>query len=370
MRKKPLGSKSPSSTKRFLIALLLIFGILFQVTPPTQAETPRLLYSIFIPFQVGGIVSVRFPDGSEQSIGQVGLLPEKTRWPAYTASRWGTPGTVAASAVNAIHLLIDIEKGRGRTLSLLPSETVAPAAGPGSALVVEGKGGYGLFGGWAPPVGAPVTVISASGEERPLNGGLLPKEGEVLRIDVNSLCSPYMIEIENRPGGRVFSWSRSVEQSGVIARVLRPVRGVGRFEGTLFQSVGRLRANHPGVIDISTSPEGTIGGFQIIPFNHAHSAEMEGAWQKTQWLIIDSADGKTPLTGRPPLFGGILVPGPRETEQLWDLWSTYGRRPLILCRIEGGPWTGLPEAIGKQDNALERVTHLRLYFPVVEEPNL
>lgn len=358
-----------SPLQKVLIGLVLLCGLVFSPAA-AQAATPHLLYSILLPFQVGGTVKVILPDGSEQPIGRVEMLPEKTRWPAYTATRWGTPGTVAASAVNAIHLLIDIEKGRGRTFSLLPSETIAPAAGPGSALVITGKGGYGLFGGWAPPVGSPVTVISASGEERPLNGGPLPQEGETLRIEVNSSCAPYMIEIENRPGGRVFAWSRSVEQSGVIARVIRPVRGVGRFEGTLFQSVGRLRANHPGVIDISTSPEGEIGGFQIIPFNHAHSAEMEGAWQRTQWLIIDSPDGKTPLTGRPPLFGGILVPGPRETERLWDLWSTYGRRPLVLCRIDGGPWTRLPELIGKQDHALENVTHLRLYFPVVEEPNL
>jgi hypothetical protein len=350
---------------------LLFFSLLFLLPSfPSSAEQEGLLYSVFVPFRTGQEVEVLLPDGSRQSIGTVRLLPEKTRWPAYTASKWGTPGTVAASAVNAIHLLVDIEKGRGKTLSLVPSETIAPAAGPGSALVIEGKGGHGLFGGWAPPVGARVTILSASGEERPLNGTLLPQEGETLRIDVTTLSAPYMIEIENRPGGRVFSWSKSLGQSGVIARVIRPVRGVGRFEGTLFQSVGRLRANHPGVIDISTSREGAIGGFQIIPLNHARSSEMGGAWGLTQWLIIDSPDGKTPLTGRPPLFGGALVPGPNETERLWDIWSTYGRRPLVLCRIDGGPWTRLPEVSGRQDHALENITHLRIYFPVVEEPNL
>lgn len=236
--------------------------------------------------------------------------------------------------------------------------------------MIEGKGGYGLFGGWAPPVGAPVTIISASGEERPFCGAILPQEGETLRIDVTRMSAPYMIEIENRPGGRVFSWSKSLGQTGVIARVIRPVRGVGRFEGTFYQSVGRLRANHPGVIDISTSPEGAIGGFQIIPLNHARSSEMAGAWTMTQWLIVDSPDGKTSLAGHPPLFGGALVPGPSETEHLWDIWSTYGRRPLVLCRVDGGPWKRLPEVSGRQDHALENVTHLRIYFPVVEEPNL
>lgn len=361
--------------RRCLLLLLCVSALLCcfpgRPTPSSASETTgALLYSVLIPFQVDAPVKVILPDGSEQQIGIVRTLPQKSKWPAYTASKWGTPGTVAASAVNAIHLLVGIEKGRGKILSLLPSDTIAPAAGTESSLVIEGKGGYGLFGGWAPPVGAPVRVVSSSGAERPLDDALLPEEGDTLRIDVTEMVAPYMVEIENRPGGRVFSWSKSMAQTGIIARVIRPVRGVGRFEGTLYQSVGRIRANHPGVIDISTSPEGTIGGFQIIPLNHARSTEMSGSWTLTQWLIVDSPDGKSSLAGHPPLFGGALVPGPKETERLWDLWSTYGRRPLVLCRIDGGPWTTLPEVSGRQDHALEHITHLRIYFPLVEEPNL
>lgn len=356
----------------FLRALIFagLLSCLFPLTGLGASEPDPLLYSIEIPFQVGGSVKAVLPDHSEQPLGAVLMLPEKSKWPAYTASKWGTPGTVAASAVNAIHLLVGIDRGRGRTLSLLPADTIAPAAGPGSSIVIEGKGGHGLFGGWAPPVGAPVTLVSPNGEENPFTGLELPREGDLLRIDVTRMSAPYMIEIENRPGGRVFSWSRAPGQTGIIARVLRPVRGVGRFEGTLYQSVGRLRANHPGVVDISTSPEGAIGGFQIIPFAHSKSTEMSGAWTMTQWLVIDSPDGKKSLAGQPPLFGGALVPGPSETERLWDIWSTYGRRPLVLCRIDGGPWSRLPEATGRQDTALEHITHFRIYFPIVEEPNL
>ena len=366
---KPYGLKR---SFRFLrpLSLAVLLGFLFALPSLGAPGQDLLLYSIEIPFQVGGAVKAILPDRSEQPLGTVLMLPEKSKWPAYTASKWGTPGTVAASAVNAIHLLVGIDRGRGRTMSLLPADTIAPAAGPGSSIVIEGKGGHGLFGGWAPPGGAPVTIVGPNGMENPFTGLELPREGDVLRIDVTRMSAPYMIEIENRPGGRVFSWSRSPMQTGIIARVLRPVRGVGRFEGTLYQSAGRLRANHPGVVDISTSPEGAIGGFQIIPFAHSKSSEMSGAWTMTQWLVIDSPDGKRSLAGQPPLFGGALVPGPSETERLWDIWSTYGRRPLVLCRIDGGPWSRLPEATGRQDNALEHITHFRIYFPVVEEPNL
>ncbi len=351
----------------FLAGLL---GCIFALPGFGEPEQDPHLYSIEIPFQVGGEVKAILPDLSAQPLGAVLMLPEKSKWPAYTASKWGTPGTVAASAVNAIHLLVGIDRGRGRTLSILPADTIAPAAGPDSSIVIEGKGGHGLFGGWAPPVGAPVTLVGPDGKEIPFTGPDLPREGDVLRINVTRMSAPYMIEIENRPGGRVFSWSRAPGQTGIIARVLRPVRGVGRFEGTLYQSVGRLRANHPGVVDISTSPEGAIGGFQIIPFAHSKSSEMSGAWAMTQWLIVDSPDGKKSLAGQPPLFGGALVPGPSETERLWDIWSTYGRKPLVLCRIDGGPWSRLPEATGRQDSALEHITHFRIYFPIVEEPNL
>ncbi|MBR1417619.1 MAG: hypothetical protein IJ576_01485 [Synergistaceae bacterium] len=46
-----------------------------------------------------------------------------------------------------------------------------------------------------------------------------------------------------------------------------------------------------------------------------------------------------------------------------DTVSTYGRRPLVLCRIAGvDSWVKLPEISGKNDNALANITHFKLYF--------
>jgi hypothetical protein len=137
----------------------------------------------------------------------------------------------------------------------------------------------------------------------------------------------------------------------------------------MFQWRSRLRANHAGVIDISTSDYGIVGGFQIIPWDHAlKSKEMQGAWGATQWMIIAPADGKSMMGGTAPLFDGSLVPGPSKGERLWDTWSTYGRKSLTLARIDGGEWTMFPDASGKSDEALKRVTHIRIYFPQSEEP--
>lgn len=327
-------------------------------------EEGRPLFQIEIPLVIGAEALIRLADGEAIPAGRVVAVPASTKWPAYTASGWGRPGTVAASAVNAIHLLLSVEEERGRTVSLLPAETFAPAAGAGNAVVIDVPAGRGLFGAWAPPVGSAVTVMGAEGI-RPLDAQSPPAAGERLFIDVVERPGPYMVDIDNRPGGDVLAW---IDGYGArkIASVVRPLGGVGRFGGSQFQDRSRLRANHTGVICISTSRRGEVGGFQILPLLHAHSPEMKSAWELTQWLIIEPVDGD--FVGTAPLFSGHLVPGPAQGESLWDLWSTYGRRSLALCRLDGGPWQKLPLLEGRDDGALRDLTHLRIYFPSTTEP--
>jgi hypothetical protein len=344
-----------------------LFVLLALCANTAAADSRRLIYDIELPFEEGAAARAVLPSGIIYELGSVVKLPERTRWPSYTASAWGLPGAVTASAVNAVHILMSVEEGQGRTMSVLPQETIAPAAGPGASIVLDCKGGASFFGAWAPPVGTRIMVKTPVSvhplEER------MPEEKDILIFKVYEENGPYMVDFENRPGGRVIAWSRAA--SDVIARVIRPVGGVGRFEGTLYQHASRVRANHSGVIDISTSDYGTIGGFQIIPWDHAlNSKEMQGAWSATQWMIIGPADGKSMLGGTKPLFAGGLVPGPSKGERLWDLWSTYGRKSLVLARLDGGPWVKLPLARGKDDAALKSVTHLRIYFPITEEPQL
>ena len=351
--------------KNFLSVLFSLFFLFFAIT--ATADDEKMLYEVRIPFDENKTAVALLPDGRTFELGHVVQLPEKTRWPSYTASAWGKPGSVTASAVNALHILMSIEDGKGRTMSVIPQETIAPAAGPGASIVLDSKAGTGFFGAWAPPVGTPVLLQVLDGTLHPLESGKLPVSGDVLVFRVYEGNIPYFVEFENRPGGRVSAWSKDGEQ--LLARVIRPVYGVGRFEGTLFQEPGRIRASHSGVVDVSTSPRGEIGGFQIIPWDHAlNSKEMQGAWQLTQWMIIGAPDGKSMLGGTAPLFAGGLVPGPADDEQLWDMWSTYGRKPLVMVRLNGGTWQKMPLASGKVDDALATVTHIRIYFPVTEEP--
>ena len=360
-----------SKTTNTLLFVTIILLSATVVYAPARANTaPLTLYQISIPMEPGKDVTVSSIDGTTAVIGQVTALPQTTRWPSYSASAWGTPGEVCASAVNAVHMLVSIEKEKGRTLSIIPRETIAPAAGPGASVVISSKAGTGIFGAWAPPVGSKISVIK-KGTDKPsqLSVNNLPQKGDTLIVTVQTMDHGYMAEIENRPGGRVTEWSKDGYR--IIGRVIRPLAGTGRFEGTLFQKTGSLRANHCGVIDFSSSQRGKIGGFQIIPWDHALlSKEMQGSWDMTQWMIIGPSDGRSMMGGTSPLFKGVLVSGPSEGELLWDIWSTYGRRSLILARKNGGPWEKLPEVTGRNDYALKDVTHLKIYFPFTDEPAL
>ncbi len=347
--------------KLFLLPLLLLVFLY----PTVEARAEGELFRLEVPFVEGATVKAIRPNGTTTQLGTVLALPEHSRWPSYTASKWGRPGCVVASAVNACHLLLDVEEERGRTISLIPARTLAPAAGPGAALVIDTPAGTGLFGGWAPTVGTPVQVLSPEGHLDPLNPSHFPVQGDTLVMTVKESSGPYMVDIENRKGGKVTAWYDGTGNH-VLAEVIRPVKGVGRFGGSIFQEGSRLRANHPGVICISTSPPDQVGGFQILPWTHAHSPEMKNAWELTQWLIIRPLSGT--LEGQEPLFSGQLIPGTAPGEELWDLWSTYGRKSLILARFDNGPWIKLPSKTGRNDKGLEGLTHLRIYFPFSREP--
>lgn len=360
----------PKTTNILLFAAIILLLVCVPFSASDANETPPILYRIKIPFGINENVTVITSGGISAVVGQVDALPQTTRWPSYSASAWGDPGEVCASAVNALHMLVSVEKEKGRTLSIIPRETIAPAAGTGASLVISSQAGTGIFGAWAPPVGSKVSVLkNGTSDTVPLSANNLPQKGDTLIITVQKNYHGYFAEIENRPGGRVTLWSK--DGYSVIGRVIRPFAGTGRFEGTLFQRTGALRANHCGVIDVSSSERGTIGGFQIIPWDHALlSKEMQGSWDMTQWMIIGPTDGKAMMGGTAPLFKDILVPGPSEGELLWDVWSTYGRKSLILARKNGGPWERFPEISGRNDHALKDVTHIKIYFPFTDEPAL
>ena len=121
-----------------------------------------------VPFESGAMATAVLPDGNVTELGRVRDLPVNTNWPAYTASKWGTPGTVCATAVNAIHLLLGVEKDRGRIVSVVPTVTVAPAAPKGAFFSIDAPAGTGLFGGFAPLTGSKIFIEGRDGRKRPI----------------------------------------------------------------------------------------------------------------------------------------------------------------------------------------------------------
>jgi len=364
----PYGFSRACKFRNFLSRILFLSAFLFLLIFLPSRSSAEDAYSIFIPCNKGANAFIQYSDGMKVMLGKVKDTPNFTRWPSYTASKWGKKGTVCASAVNAIHILYALEGGKGRTFSVLPAETIAPAAGHGNAFIIDDPAGTALFGAFSPAVGSKVSIVDSQGTIKPFNIASLSGKGCYLVIHALKEGSDFLLDIENRPGGRAILWND--RGAYVIARVIRPVGGVGRFAGTLFQEKGRIRANHTGVIDISTSPYGRIGGFQIIPLIHAFSSEMFNSWKLTQWMIVAPVRAKGSfLAGKAPLFSGNLFPGPHRHEHLRSLWETYGKKPLILCRLNGGKWRKLPSFSGRNDDALKEITHIRIYFPSSGEPD-
>jgi hypothetical protein len=190
---------------------------------------------------------------------------------------------------------------------------------------------------------------------------------------------PREIIFENRFGGLI-TIQYGEEKPKPIGQVLRPVQGIGRFIGSYFSEVGRLRANHNGVIDISTSPRGKIGSFQIVPADHAMSPETHYIRELTQWMVVGPVSALDPSwEGTAPLYSAFLRPR-YDRNDIWGsdpvegligrVWFDVKKRgsdgtisdwqPMPSLWLEAN--APLPKWAG---TALSNVTHIRIVFPFV-----
>ena len=305
----------------------------------------------------------------------------------FTASGWAEPGTVCASAVNAIHIKTDHDYagGHGVIFSLVPVEFADfnPSAyksyfNQSSSLFTDIKAGTGIFGGsWAPLAGsrlmfAPGGDIAQAAQAQP---GYVPKDGDTLVIEVARLAyNPEWIEFENSFGGLI--WVKEIGMDPYpVGQVLKPVAGVGRFLGTQYADLGRIRASHPGVLCISTTPLGTIGGFQIIPRDHAMSSEMTNARVKTQWMVVGPLWALDPSwEGLPPLFTDYFYPAftpafnpdgsvnedAHGASVFLDRFTVRGR---YSDSEDPAEYVLLKPTASLDNYALKTLTNIRIYFP-------
>ncbi|MCJ7822637.1 MAG: hypothetical protein MUQ26_06110 [Armatimonadetes bacterium] len=350
-----------------------------------QAGASQEILRIRVVNDYGGEVSVsRDAGASWRAIGRVVRYTTRTNPRGYTASKWVSPGRVAATAVNAIHITAgyNAEDDRGVVFSLLPREFLAPPAqygsflSPDSSIYTDLAAGEGIFGGGdAPLVGSRVFREDADGSVSPLSPGYVPARGDALVIVVTR-PEPYPIAaiFENREGGGITLQYADGSQR-LLGWVIRPAHGIGRFEGSRYAAIGRIRAGHAGVIDVSTSPVGSLGAFQIIPVGHALSPEMALAWSMTQWMIVGPAAGDSPLwEGLMPLFYQHIRPdylpgdlyGPDWEERLLARFLVEvdlgrGWQPLSAPRLAADPTVPLPEWA---HHTLDGAQRIRILFPL------
>lgn len=306
----------------------------------------------------------------------------------FTASGWGEIGTVCASAVNAIHVKTDHDYGlgRGTIFSILPIEQakVDPNnyksyISHGTSLQTDIPGGQGIFGGgWAPLVGSELqfrNAASKGGDLLKADPGWVPAVDEVIVLEVTrKRYNPEYVEFENAYGGLI--WIKELGRDPYpIGQVLKPVVGIGRFLGTQYAGTGRIRAAHPGVICISTSPDGIVGGFQIIPRDHAMSREMIYTRYKTQWMVVGPLWALDPSwEGLPPLFSDYLYPSyipsvidgePNDAVSAMEIYlSRFTVRGRYADADDPEMYRILNEETYLDHYALKNLTHLRIYFPV------
>jgi len=356
-------------------AYLLIFGILFALQA-AQSNADKELFRIRIENRQGGLIQASADAGATYSlIGRVKRYAV-AYYTGFPASAYVPDGSVAATAVHGIRLKIGTLKEGKRvvplSISLVPADFDAVPVRYGghipygSGIYTDIKSGTGLFRELAPFVRSKV-MLEHDGKLLSIPDNWKPSEGDVIVI-ICTLPEPYIREIifENTAGGKVIAIYED-GSSRHIAKVIRPVAGVGRFDGTSRTGVGAINTNHGGVLTISTAPvsdsnmlEGVgkerRGGFEIQPSAHAATQYV-----MPQAMVISPVDGEEPLEGRPPLFSGFIG-------LAWDK-----NQPNKSFRVEidcgSGKWMPMPKLLGKQDTALKKLgmTRFRILFPCYDE---
>lgn len=406
--------------RKFSFGLVLLIGLLTVVQIAAAAATnhtntsipstvleensPALTldYKIYIENFAGGVIS-KVVDGVHYVMGNVttpatsAYEPTDGYWAAhYVRSLDGNYGAVTGMGVNAIHLFVGPEQAydpavaqtgpsnvwKPRLISILPAGEPAGTGKIGTNIA----GGTQLFGGWsAAYVGSPVKYYASNQQWRPIE--------EFYRTNsYNTAPTRILIEVykpttvhgqldyivfENEVGGDVTLIYEN-GYSKTIATVLQRVEGHGRFAGSEYAELGRVRANHGGVICLSTSNNTGLasqrGGFQIIPANHAkylrHFLDSNYIG-RAQWMIVGPL-GSEPEDLLDPVYYDSSLSYDPAWEAIAPLFGMYIKPKQIpnnkalstyfeISKDGGITWQD-PDLLqgNADDESLMDVTHIRI----------
>lgn len=385
------------------------------------------MYRIYIENFTGGKISKVDNAGVHTKLGTV-LRPASTAkeasegfWAAhYDKATDGTHSVVTAIGVNAMHLRVgptlgydpfNPEAWMPKEISVSIKEDYDHSGGiySDASIYTDIPGGSAIFGGWtAPFVGNPVKFLDIDGLWKSLDtyfdGDFTKPVPKRLLIVVSkpstSNGSPDYIEFENwSAGDTIGGISKSANgriimhyPNGVtkhIADVLQRVCGTGRFIGSEYADVGRIRASHPGVLCFSTSPKvgytvsnpNQRGGFQFVPANHAkylnYDLGQDSFIGKAQWGIVGPIGADKNLLNDPR----YIIDGHISYDPTWDgvapLFGQYIKPKNIPGDIAnstyfqistdfGVTWDSCPTIQGVTDpstnSPVNEWTNIRLYL--------
>jgi hypothetical protein len=350
------------------------------------------IYRVRIVNDVNGEISASEDCGkSWKLLGHVIKYTEKVSENSYTASRWSRLSSVAATAVNAIHIKTGVRPtdGSGIIFSIEPAEMMQDSNKKAqksvsflseyAAIFTDIKSSTGIFGGhFSPILGSPVYLETNNDIVR-ISPDYIPKKSDVLVIrSLQPIDYPRSFTFDNRFGGLIrVNWD---DKSKIIGQVLKPVAGIGRFNGSQYADAGRLRANHNGVICISLARHGNIAGFQIIPREHSMSPEMVRTRTMTQWMVIGPLNALDPSwEGVAPLFNDYLRPSwSRDDFEQTDFDKLLTDRISVEVKINNGLWQMPPEFILSPNldlalpayamTALKDITAIKINLPFMRLP--
>ena len=305
------------------------------------------------------------------TVGRVTVVAN-ARITGFAASSYTPQGTIAATAVHGIRIKSgQSAQGIGKAqipliFSIIPAEFAKTPRGFGghiarsSGIHTDIYTGHSIFRNQSPYVGNPM-FVERDHALQPLPEDYIPMEGETFVIVVKRPTKmPSEIEFENIAGGSVTA-KYPDGTNEIITHVIKPVLGIGRYDGTTFTGVGKINTNHGGVLTISTAPicppgtrEGgateTRGGFMIQPYYHAYEQNET----KPQVMLVGPKDKSKPaMEGTPPLFNGHI----NLSCHTGKLDNSY----RVQVRIDDGQWEDMPQIVGKVDNAFTP-EYLNSYF--------
>lgn len=338
-----------------------LLAIIFLVLTAAGISAEEI-YRIRVENTEKGLVQVSMDRGdSYYAVGRV-LHPANGVKEGFMASEYIEGGSVVATSSHGIRLKISPKERFGsdfkevRLFSLVPEEFYVKPTGFGghvagsSGIYTDIPSGTSIFLNQSPFAGSKI-YLESNGQLLPIPENHTPRSGDVYVILVNYIPSGITsVDFENKADGTITVTKRD-GSSEILGKVVRPVSGIGRYDGTTFDEPGQLNTAHGGVVTISSSkkfPSGTKegeepetrGGFMIQPYYHT----IKQGETKPQVMVIGKKEASYDMEGTAPLY--------LDTINLWYYKDFPNSSFKVYVKIDGGVWENMPEITGKIDNGL------------------